>query len=170
MKFNTAIDTIVFGMDEEKWRNRYDAKDYYIFMGCEGRFMRRATWSSGLYITNSIIFDRPKYVKSPVENIVLCDFSQYPIAYPVLKVEDVEANDWEVWDFIPNGKAKVDLENGLYGFWSKFEHKFARDSEGVVQEIDELLPYWDKKEKKYIKLNKAVESHFIDSLRKDIRF
>ena len=79
MNFNAAIDTIIYGMDEEKWRNRYDSKDCYIFMGCEGRFIRRSSWSDGIYATCATIFDWPKYIKHPNENIVLCDFSQWPL-------------------------------------------------------------------------------------------
>lgn len=169
MKFNTAIDTILYGLDYEKWHKRYDAKDAYIFLGCEGRFIRRTCWPEGVYVTCAKIFDWPNYIKRPSENIILCDFSQYPIVYPTMDAEDVSENDWEVWDFIPNGKAKVDIEKGFYGFWSKFEHKFVSGPSGTCQETSELLPYWDNKEKKYIKLNYAFEKHYQDTLLKDIR-
>lgn len=121
MTFDKAMD-LVLSMYQPRWTKRYDPNPLYIFLGCEGRFMRRKCWAEDTYITSSRIFGTLPGCKSMKNDIVCINMSNDDLVF--FDDEDVSDDDWEVWDFIPSGKTKVNPEGNLYGHWSQKRHMF----------------------------------------------
>lgn len=113
MKFDEAL-KMMNNVNIDKWFTRYKPYDKYLFMGCEGRIMRRSFWKESDYFILSNMLTRKQFEDKSVfpknKLIFISNSNDLPFA-------DKKATDWEVYDLIPNQRIKVNI--GEKGYWGK---------------------------------------------------
>lgn len=111
MKFEEAV-KLLNSVNMEKWNSRYKPNDKYIYMGCEGRIMKRNFWKDTFFFSSNLL-NRDWFENKtifPKNKLIFVSVNDN------LPFADKRTDDWEVYDIMPNDIVKVEIgEVGLWG-------------------------------------------------------